>query len=58
LYTYIETTQKYGFYTRNALGFIARFTFIPDIFAMGSDISVSQVQALQMHIKMKQGRFE
>ena len=25
---------------------------------MGSDISVSQVQALQMHIKMNQGRFE
>jgi hypothetical protein len=40
------------------LTFIARFTFNPDIFAMGSDISVSQVQALQMHIKMKQGHFE
>jgi hypothetical protein len=40
------------------LTFIARFTFMPAIFAMGSDISVSQAQALQIHIKMKQGRFE
>jgi hypothetical protein len=58
LYTYIETAHEYGFLTRGALAVIANFTFVPAIFAKGSEIRVSQELAPQMHIKIKQGHFE